>query len=393
MPQAKGIIRANICLDLRQLSIALVFLLGPVAASHAVTSAEGGGDSESETNSERTHEQTAFFEYPAEPYNTGWALVLDNDAVFSSFGDEDYTGGFSVALEGSRAKEYRLSLDPALTWVNEKLQLDGGRHPSTIEHLMQFGLTIFTPDLGSAGDADVDDRPFANLLYLENSQFSVDALGKRAYQTTLTVGVLGTDAGEIVQDAIHDIGGNTKAPHSGKEISDGGELTARYAVSMQSLLHSRLTNRDKRLELKVRVEGGIGFITEGSATLAARWGKAESPWWSFAPTRSNYVPQLASNPQNKLGRSDKRDFFLWCAVTIRARAYNAFLQGQFRDSEKTYTGGELNHILGDLSVGINKGFGNAIDASLSLHYQTDEIKNNSRSRDLRWGGLTIRKSF
>ena len=269
MPRAKAITGANICLDLRQVSIALVFLLGPVAASHAVTSAKGGGDSESETNSERTHEETAFFEYPAEPYNTGWALVLDNDAVFSSFGDEDYTGGFSVALEGNRAKEYRLSLDRALTWVNEKLHLGGGWHPSTIEHLMQFGLTIFTPDLGSASHADVDDRPFANLLYLENSQFSVDATGNRAYQTTLTVGILGTDAGEIVQDAIHDIGGNTKAPHSGK-------LTARYAVSMQSLLHSSLTGKDKTLELKYRVEGDIGFITEGSAALAARWGQVET---------------------------------------------------------------------------------------------------------------------
>ena len=382
----------NICLNLRQVSLALVFLLGPVAELHAVTSAEGGG-AESETNSEPAHEQTAFLEYPAEPYNTGWALVLDNDAVFSSFGDEDYTGGFSVALEGSRAKQYRLSLDPALTWVNQTLHLGKGRKPSTILHLMQFGLTVFTPDLGSANDTNVDDRPFANLVYLENSQSSVDANRNRAYQTTLTLGVLGSDAGEIVQDAIHDIGGNTKTPHSGKQISDGGELTARYAVSMQSLLHSRITGRDKRLELKYRVEGDIGFITEGSAALAARWGQVESPWWSFAPSRSNYVPQLVSNPRNGLGISDKRDFFVWCAITIRARAYNAFLQGQFRDSEKTYSGGELNHVLGELSIGVNKGFGNAIDASLSLHYQTDEVRNNDRSRDLQWGGLTIRKSF
>lgn len=260
MPQAKAITGVNICLNLRQVSFALVFLLSPVAASHAVTNAEGDGDAD----------------YPAEPYNTGWALVLDNDAVFSSFGDEDYTGGFSIALEGRRAKEYRLSLDPALTWVSEKLHLGGRRHPSTIEHLMQFGLTIFTPDLGSASDTIIDDRPFANLLYLENSQLSVDAIRNRAYQTTLTLGVLGSDAGEIVQDAIHDIGGNTKAPHSGKQISDGGELTARYAVSMQSLLHSRITGRDKRLELKYRVEGDIGFITEGSAALAARWGQVET---------------------------------------------------------------------------------------------------------------------
>ncbi len=65
---------------------------------------------------------------------------------------------------------------------------------------------------------------------------------------------------------------------------------------------------------------------------------------------------------------------------MRARAYNALLQGQFRDSEITFSGAEFNHILGELSVALNRKFGNVVNVSLSLHYQTDEIWHNNRSK-------------
>ena len=447
MPSNK-LAAANICFNLKQASFALIFLFAPGTALHAVIIAPGGDDdsqpeqcvseirdqsrdvsepvhfcgngvdidkseslqarvtanechdsrsmdisSQEAESSQPAPEALGSFEYPAEPFNTGWAIVLDNDAWVSSSRDEDYTGGVSVGLGGNRVTKYRFSLNPALTWVNKKLHLDGGRQPATLDHMMRFGLALFTPDLGSTGGPKAGDRPFANLLFLENSQIRVDANRNRAYQTTLTLGILGSDVGEAVQDAIHDVGDNNKVTASGYQISDGGELTARYAVSMQSLLQSRLAGRDKRLELKYRVEGTIGYITEGSVTLAARWGQAGSPWWSFAPSRSNYLPQPVSYSRHQNRAFGRRDFFLWSAITVRARAYNALLQGQFRDSEITYSGGELNHILGELSVGFTRKFSDAINVSFALHYQTNEIKHDTAAKNIRWGGLTIQKSF
>ena len=433
---------------LKQASIALIFLVAPGAALHALNIAAEGGDcsklevfvfgickftqdvsktaqifgngvgidgsgspgtcvivngfddtsiidinlTEPET-SESAPKAPVFIEDPAEPFSTGWAIVLDNDALVSGSRDEDYTGGFAVALGGSRITKFRFSLDPALTWINKKLHLDDGRQRTTLDHLMQFGLVLFTPDLDEAGGPKFDERPFANLLFLENSQFRTDASKNRAYQTTLSVGILGSGVGEIVQNAIHHAGGTTKASAYGYQISDGGELTARYAVSMQSLLQSSFTGRGNTLELKYRVEGDIGYITEGSATLAARWGQIESPWWSFAPTRSNYLPQPIPGSRDNFRGPGGRDFFVWSAITMRARAYNAFLQGQIRDSEITFSGGELNHMLGELSIGLNRRFGNAVNVGLALHYQTNEIKHYNGSRKIRWGGLTIHKSF
>ena len=207
------------------------------------------------------------------------------------------------------------------------------------------------------------------------------------------MGILGSNAGEVVQTAIHHASGNTTASGYDSQISDGGELTVQYAVSMQSLLLSNSVGDDNTFDLKYRVEGDIGYITEGSVTLAARWGQVESPWWSYAPTRSNYLPQPIPGSRDNFREPGGRDFFLWSAFTLRARAYNAFLQGQFRDNEFSLSGGELNHILGELSIGLNRRFGNAVNVSLALHYQTNEIKHDSSSRDIRWGGLTIHKSF
>lgn len=325
-----------------------------------------------------------------EPFSTGWGIVFDNDLLSPPASDRDYTGGFAFRLGGSRVANYPVSLDPALTWFNKLLHWDGGRYRTQQNHLMQFGLTLFTPRTDLTGDATLSDRPFANLLFLENSQFGIDESTDRSYQSTLTVGILGSGVGEVVQDFVHELGDFAGEGDYDKQISDGGELTARYAISRQTLLLSRFTSRDNAFELKYRIEGDIGYITEGSATVAARWGQIDSPWWGFAPSRSNYLPQTVPMSQHK---SAGRDFYLWGAVTVRARAYNAFLQGQFRDSEVTFSGGQLNHVLGELSIGLTRRFGNNIEVSAALHHQTNEIKHGTGARHVRWGGLTISKSF
>ncbi len=340
-----------------------------------------------------TSEAPVGFTDTTEPYSTGWEIVLDNDALVSTTRDKDYTAGIAVALGGSRVTNYRFSLDPTLSWINRLTRMDRKLGQTASNHVMQFGLMLFTPEIDAEDRPVPGDRPFANLLFLENSQFLIDEKADRAYQSSLTVGILGSKVGEVVQNAVHRLGGFSVAGGYGKQISDGGELTARYAVSRQSLLLSGFTSRGNTFELKYRVEGDIGYITEGSATLAARWGRVGNSWWSFAPSRSNYLPQPIRISRDNFRGSGGRDFFLWSAITLRAKVYNAFLQGQFRDSEVTFSGDELNHILGELSVGLNRRFGDVIDVGLALHYQTSEIKRGTGSRNIRWGSLTINKSF
>lgn len=329
----------------------------------------------------------------AEPENTRWGLVLDNDALISATRDKDYTGGVAVNLSGKRVANYRVSLNPALNWMNKLLHVDGAGRNRQPGHVMQFGLMLFTPEIDSTGEIRPGDRPFANLLFVSNAQFWINDSGDRAYQSSLTIGILGSGVGEAIQNTVHRAGDFSGQGDYGQQISDGGELTARYALSRQSLLLSRFTDSGKSFDLKYIVEGDIGYLTQGSATLAARWGRAESPWWSFAPTRSNYLPQALPYAQGSSPGSGGRDFFVWGAITARARAYNAFLQGQFRDSEVTYSSGELNHLLGEVALGVTRQFGNTVAVDLSVHYQTKEIRDGIGSRSIKWGGLTISKSF
>lgn len=340
-----------------------------------------------------THATMSVLPDNSEPYSTGWGVILDNDAGISSSSDRDYTAGVAVTLGGSRTAEYRFSLDPILSRLNRFANVDRQFPQTSTKHLMQIGLMLFTPELDYTGTPRAGDRPFANLLFIENSQFGIDAGGKRAYQSTLAVGILGTNIGEAIQNGVHRLGNFSNTGEYGNQISDGGELTARYAVSRQSLLLSRSTTRGNDIQLKYSVEGDIGFLTEGSATLAARWGRFERPWWTFAPSRSKYLPQATPGSKDRFRPSSSGDFYLWGAITVRARAYNAFLQGQFRDSDVTFSGSQLNHVLGEVSIGVSRRFGNAVEVGLAAHYQTNEIKRGAGARNVRWGGLSIYRYF
>ncbi len=103
-------------------------------------------------------EATSVFMEEAEPLNTRWGLVLDNDALISASRDKDYTGGIAVTLSGRRVANYRVSLNPALTWMNRLLHVDGARRSRKRGHLMQFGLMLFTPEIDSTGDIRPGDR-------------------------------------------------------------------------------------------------------------------------------------------------------------------------------------------------------------------------------------------
>src|SRR5918994_7996460 len=50
---------------------------------------------------------------------SGVRLHIDNDLFAGRDLDRDYTGGMAITLSGSAARDSLLSLDPALTWIDE----------------------------------------------------------------------------------------------------------------------------------------------------------------------------------------------------------------------------------------------------------------------------------
>jgi len=219
----------------------------------------------------------------------GWTMHVDNDLFAFVDRDRDYTGGAAFTLGGEAARTHALSLSSALAWADERTRfsalLKDGR---TEGHSLELGLLLFTPHDIETPEPLVDDRPYANLLYLSSSQLTHDATRDVAYQSSLTLGFLGLPIAERLHRVAHDVLGSADPKGYAHQISDGGEPTFRYAVSRYRLLASG-AYRGRPYVLRLGSGGSVGYLTEASVELAFRWGRTDLPWWSGPAVQSSIV--------------------------------------------------------------------------------------------------------
>ncbi|HEX7116637.1 MAG TPA: lipid A deacylase LpxR family protein, partial [Steroidobacter sp.] len=271
---------------------------------------------------------------------SGVRVQLDNDLFAGGERDRDYTGGLSVTISGTTARDGLLSLDPLLK------RLDGAaRVPEAATyHARQFGLMAFTPQDIVNREPQHDDRPYASLLFVSNSRTYVDEDARTAWSTNLTIGVLGLSLSESVHDAVHQLVGSESPQGYDHQISAGGEPTARYSVARQQLWIADPTGH---LDVKTTLQASVGYLTETSAAVTARIGRFNTPWWSFAPELTDYM----ASPVPVARNSGRDAMYFFAGVRVKARAYNAFLQGQFRDSDVTYSFADIEPIVAEAWVG------------------------------------------
>lgn len=341
-------------------------------------------------DSEKNPHRGWIWETEVEPYNTGWALYVDNDLFALRSSDKDYTGGISLTLSGRRATEYLFSLDPALKWVDKISGFDNLRNDSDRDlHSLEVGFTVFTPEVITEVDMQADDRPYASLLFLSNTHESVDFESDSALISSFSIGVLGSKLISELQTEVHSILGSDEPVGWENQISDGGELTARYSIAKQSLYHFNYDGTNN-IEVSTTTQASIGYITEVSFGMAARIGNFDTPWYSFRPQFNDYSEKSAS-----LAGFNKptEEFYFWGGFNIHLRAYNAFLQGQFKDSNHTFSSNEMRHLMTDAWVGVTKQFQSGWRLSYLLRGQSSEVKVGNADRSVVWGGLIVSKGW
>lgn len=328
-----------------------------------------------------------------EKYNAGWTIAFDNDLLSFADRDFDYTGGLAVTFAGRRADEWMFSLDPIVGLLDPLVPSVDVRMTALPLHSLQVGLIAFTPDDLNNRDPLPLDRPYASLLFLANSRTYVTHPAAPVYETSFTFGVLGLDAAKAIQRGIH-TGLNQKRVPEGwdHQISDGGEPTLRFTWARQSLLASNFQAQATEYELKWRSEVSVGYLTEASVALSGRWGVLNTPWWSFAPERADYVSQPAPVVGNAV-RAGRRELYVWGGVKLRARAYNAFLQGQFRHSEVEVSASRVERLIGEAWLGVTWQFSQTYRVGYVVRYQMREIKDGPASRDLLWAGLVLSRDL
>ena len=320
-----------------------------------------------------------------EKYNSGWQLNIDNNIFTRYMKDRDYTGGIAFTASGSRAQSGWLNIDPVRAWVFDNLPIANATDTVIKKHSVQYGFVFFTPDDISSVQPVLDDRPFASLLYISNTELTVHPSPNRAYRSSLSLGLLGLDVAGDVQRILHEMTGSDEASGWDNQISAGGEPTAMLTLSVQ---HKQ--SKAANYQLSTHLEANAGYSTDVNAGVNWRWGRLNTPWWSFNPSHYEYIASAATSTRGVAG--SKPEFYIFAGANIKYRFYSALLQGQFRDSVHTLSRNEIEQTLASATAGVTREFGDNLRISLFVRGVSPEIK-GANARNLWWASLVINRAW
>jgi hypothetical protein len=214
-----------------------------------------------------------------------------------------------------------------------------------------IGTLAYTPDDLADTRPIFNDRPYASLIYLSNKRVRAD--DQNAVAAEVLIGLLGTNLTREAQTRFHtfyrSVTDSTDPVDPlgwSHQISDGGELTMRLRLT-----HSRLKpdlSSPGYWDVATTWGLSLGYQTNVNLGVAARAGNIKSSFWSlpFDPVnRGNFLPAKS-----------RKEWYLWTAFRLHLVAYDALLQGQFRDSDVTFTSDQMERLVYDGAIGLTLGF-------------------------------------
>jgi hypothetical protein len=311
-----------------------------------------------------------------------YRLQIDND-LFARGGasDQDYTGGISVShTEASEKSQYWSLHSPrkALDDFVVPFRVTPAKSATT----SQIGAVFFTPKNIEATWMDTSDRPYASLVFVANGQMSVD--NDRAVFSSLSVGLLGTSFAGQLHKTTHDITGSSPPSGYRHQISAGAEPTAKYSLAFQQVLAANRTG-----DLKATYQAHAGYLTEASGAISFRWGRVQTPWWAFNPELND---PLANASPVTAPHATKNDLYVFGGAKLKARVYNAMLQGQLRDSPWRLPANGIEPLILHAWLGGATNLFNAT-VSYSVNYQSPEVRWGQAHRNHVWGSIQATLDF
>jgi hypothetical protein len=313
-----------------------------------------------------------------------WALSLDNDLFVPAGTDRDFTAGMALTYSGLPGLRHWSYLDEGLAFIDALHGLSDGA--SAVTPSIEFGAYGFTPEAIDAREPQRDDRPYASLAYVSASRIYQAPSGRYAWTSAITLGVLGSDVFNDSQRAVHEITGSDRARGWEHQISDGGELTLRY----QAAYHQYWATTTPSTHVKTTYFASVGYLTEAGIALSTRSGRISSPDHRFNPELISYGERV--NETGTVPYSGDESYF-WGGVALKVRVYNAFLQGQLRDSTHTLHTRQLRPLLAEAWVGYTSSITRDIKFSYVLRAQSSEIREGRGDRALLWGGLVLSRAI
>ncbi len=312
------------------------------------------------------------------------ALSIDNDFFAPTTADSDYTAGFALTHSGRAANKWP-ALDRLIGGIDSAIGIN--RHGvDETTYSLELGAYGFTPEDIQVAGVQADDRPYASLVYLSSSRAYPAIDNKGTWITSLSIGLLGLSAFESAQNSVHSRLGSAKAEGWDHQISAGGEPTFRYQIAYQKPWGRASPDR----QFKTTYFGSVGYVTEAGIALSNRRGVITSPSYRFNPELITYGERAN---EALVTSSGGRESYFWGGVALKARAYNVFLQGQFRHSDHTLGAGDVRHLIAETWLGYTQSLGRRFKMSYVVRAQSSEIHGGEGDRSLRWGGLVISKQL
>lgn len=312
-----------------------------------------------------------------EDVRRGYSLYFDQDLLVPGTNDDrDYTMGLGFEVFEDQGPLYLFggvidSFGKALGFAD----LTGRVYQSWF-----FGSLTYTPDDIANPEPIFDDRPYASLLYLANKKVVAD--DDQVLGTELMIGMIGLDVSEQVQTSLHTGVRKRRGSVEPKDpqgwryqISDGGEPTVRLRLARSH----RLAAGDA-WDFAGGWEANLGFQTNASIGASLRAGDIASPFWGlpYDPiNRGAFVPWL---------RSD--EWYLWGAGRLRAVAYDALLQGQFRHSEVTVDPDDMRRLVWEGGVGLTKAWP-GFQVTFAVNAKAGDTTLAKAPDEHVWGGIYV----
>lgn len=316
--------------------------------------------------------------------DTGIGLYIDQDLfVPTKSTDRDYTMGVAVEFFADDGPLYQL--DGLVRRFGKLFKFPEAATDTYRSYVL--GSVIYTPEDLSRSDPIFDDRPYASIIYLANKR--IVAKGDKAVGAEFLVGLLGTNIANEVQSQIHawwrDATGEPEPVNPegwNNQISDGGELTARFRFTSSTLVD--WFPRSRYSDLSSTWDLSLGYQTNTSIGLSTRLGKLHSPFWSipFDPiNRGNFLPFAGGS-----------ELYLWAAARGRLVGYDALMQGQVRDSVVTVGGSDVERLVWEGALGVT-GSWEGLQLTLALNGKSAETKLSGTRGEHYWGGLYMNYRF
>jgi hypothetical protein len=306
-------------------------------------------------------------------------VQIDNDLLAPGNHDRDYTGGLAVSLPQVGETE---------GWQPHRwLEPLAGRRAGHEElRSLQIQVMAFTPGNIEAPGVVDGDRPYASLWAITGARMRVRDDQQAAVYAALTIGALGLGVTEAAHRAVHRGTGAVVPQGYAHQVSAGGEPTAKLTFAHRKRLSGGQSSQ--RGDIWLTLAASAGYLTEGSLGLSGRWGARTTPWWSSTADLADYspAPDFGILPQ-------RRELYIEGGLRLRLRAYNAFLQGQFRHSDHRLIAAEMEHVIVEARVGISATLAHRWKLSLGLVGQTGETRHGPASRRHAWGSISMAHFF